>query len=221
MMWKMRSCGFGVPILVVFLAVVVPTVKSVWLDVPWEGVKCVSEDIRRSVVVLADYYVIPDEDDGGHHANFTPAISVKVTSPYGSNIHHEEKVTHGQFAFTASEDGDYVACFSVVGEHKGGKGATVGIDWKTGIAAKDWESVAKKEKIDGLELELSKLEGAVDAIRENLIYLKEREAEMRVVSERTNARVASFSIMSIAVCIMVSLVQVGYLKRYFQKRKLI
>nr|GMD77614.1 transmembrane emp24 domain-containing protein p24delta3-like [Ipomoea batatas] len=101
------------------------------------------------------------------------------------------------------------------------KGATVGLDWKTGIFAKDWESVARKEKLEGVNIELMKLEGLVQAIHENLNYLKEREAEMREVSERTNARVAWFSIMSIGICIVVSLVQIWRLKTFFQKKKLI
>ncbi|KAL0357145.1 UNVERIFIED_CONTAM: Transmembrane emp24 domain-containing protein p24delta3 [Sesamum calycinum] len=41
-----------------------------------------------------------------------------------------------------------------------------------GIAAKDWESVARKEKLEGVEFELRKLEGAVEAIHENLCILK-------------------------------------------------
>lgn len=76
------------------------------------------------------------------------AISMQVTSPYGNNLHHHENETNGQFAFTTTEDGNYLACFWVDGNHQGDKGVTVGIDWKTGISAKDWESVAKKEKIE-------------------------------------------------------------------------
>lgn len=30
----------------------------------------------------------------------------------------------------------------------GAKAVTIGLDWKTGINAKDWESVARKEKIE-------------------------------------------------------------------------
>ncbi|KAL8155926.1 hypothetical protein AgCh_001105 [Apium graveolens] len=95
------------------------------------------------------------------------------------------------------------------------------LDWKTGIAAKDWESVARKEKIEGVELELRKLEGAVEAIHENLLYLKNREAEMRIVNEATNSRVALYSMLSLAVCVGVSVLQIMHLKRFFQKKKLI
>ncbi|XP_059630770.1 transmembrane emp24 domain-containing protein p24delta3-like [Cornus florida] len=194
-----------------------PITQAIWLTLPSSGTKCVSEEIRSNVVVLADYAVITDNE----HPNVIPTIAARVTSPYGNNLHHQENVTHGQFAFTTSEAGNYMACIWIDGNHQGGKGVTVSLDWRIGITAKDWESVAKKEKIEGVALELRKLEGAVQAIHENLNYLKNREAEMREVSEKTNARVAWFSIMSLGVCVAVSILQLWYLKSFFQKKKLI
>ncbi|MBA0722473.1 hypothetical protein Golax_003150 [Gossypium laxum] len=144
-----------------------------------------------------------------------------VTSPFGNNLHHNENATHGQFAFTTSESGNYLACFWKDGSHQKDSELTLGVDWKTGIAAKDWESVAKKEKIEGVELVLRRLQGIVETIRGNLIYLRDREADMREVSEATNAKVAWFSIISLGVCIAVSVLQIWYLKRYFVKKKLI
>ncbi|KAL4348055.1 hypothetical protein GQ457_17G001930 [Hibiscus cannabinus] len=192
-----------------------PAGDAIWLNVPKTGTKCVSEEIQSNVVVLADYVVVPVDHD---HAT---TISAKVTSPYGNNLHHKENVTHGQFAFTTQEAGNYLACFWSDGQYHGSGELSVNIDWKTGIAAKDWESVARKEKIEGVELELAKLEAAVEAIHNNLIYMKGRESELRTTSETTNARVAWFSIMSLGICIAVSCLQIWYLKRYFQKKKLI
>ncbi|KAG8364079.1 hypothetical protein BUALT_Bualt19G0089000 [Buddleja alternifolia] len=188
---------------------------GIWFGLPASGTKCISEEIHNNVVVLADYAVISDD-----HVHPTPTISTKVTSPYGFTLYSKENVTHGQIAFTTSEAGNYLACFWVDGHHSGGD-LSINMEWKTGIAAKDWESVARKEKIEGVELELRKLEGAVEAIHENLLYLRSREAEMRIVSETTNARVAWYSIMSLGICILISLAQIWYLKRYFQKKKLI
>ncbi|XP_027345969.1 transmembrane emp24 domain-containing protein p24delta3-like [Abrus precatorius] len=192
----------------------IPSVLAIWLTLPASGTKCVSEEIQNNVVVLADYVVVPD--DHSHSAT----IAVKVTSPYGNNLHHKENSTHGNFAFTTQETGNYLACFWIDG-HQGSGDVNVNLDWKIGIAAKDWDSVARKEKIEGVELELRKLEGAVEAIHENLLYLKGREAEMRTMSEKTNARVAWFSILSLGMCIAVSALQLWYLKRFFQKKKLI
>ncbi|WOK94303.1 hypothetical protein Cni_G03005 [Canna indica] len=205
-----------VPLLLLWPLLQAPCAAGVWLNLPASGTKCVSEEIQPNVVVLADYAVIHE----GHTENGLPTIAAKVTSPYGNTLHHKEHVTVGQFAFTTTEAGNYLACFWIDSGDKGVE-TSVSVDWKIGIAAKDWDSVAKKEKIEGVELELTKLEAAVHAIHENLLYLKSREADMREVSERTNSRVAWFSVMSAGVCIAVSILQLWHLKGYFEKKKLI
>ncbi|KAL7208776.1 hypothetical protein ACSBR1_030498 [Camellia fascicularis] len=199
------------------LLLLLPTAEAIWLNLPSSGTKCVSEEIQNHVVVLADYGVVGDDA----HRGALPTISASVTSPFGNNLHRQENVTHGQFAFTTKEAGNYGACFWVDGNHQGGQDVPVSLEWRVGVNAKDWETVARKEKIEGVELELMKLEGAVQAIHQNLIYLKDREAEMREVSERTNSRVAWFSIMSLGVCIVVSGLQLWHLKSFFRKKKLI
>jgi len=71
-----------------------------------------------------------------------------VTSPYGNNLHHKENTTHGNIAFTTQEAGNYLACFWVDSHSQGVGEVNVNLDWKIGIAAKDWDSVARKEKIE-------------------------------------------------------------------------
>ncbi|CAN8311649.1 unnamed protein product [Cochlearia groenlandica] len=214
-----KNASMPILLLSTLLLFLVPTMihvgEAVWLEVPPTGTKCVSEEIQSNVVVLADYLIISEDH------SLLPTISVKVTSPYGNNLHNIENVTHGEFAFTTQESGNYMACFSADPKSHGNKNVSINIDWKTGIAAKDWASIAKKEKIQGVELEIRKLEGAVEAIHENLIYLRNKEADMRIVSEKTNSSVAWYSVISVGICIAVSSLQVVYLKQYFEKKKLI
>jgi p24 family protein delta-1 len=72
---------------------------------------------------------------------------VQVTSPYGNSMHYAENVQSGHFAFTAAEAGDYLACFWAP-DHK--PPVTIGFefDWRSGVSAKDYPSVAKKGKVD-------------------------------------------------------------------------
>ena len=64
-------------------------------------------------------------------------------------LHHRENATHGQFAFTTKESGQYLACFSMMkSNNTGGGSVSINVDWRTGIAAKDWDSVARKEKLE-------------------------------------------------------------------------
>ncbi|KAF5813800.1 hypothetical protein HanXRQr2_Chr03g0102971 [Helianthus annuus] len=203
------------PMLLLML-ILVQNGESVWLTLPRSGNKCVMEEIHNNVVVVGEYTVVIFE--GLIRSN--PTVSITVMSPSGNIIHHKENATHDEFAFTSTESGLYATCFLDDQPGEGGK-LIVNIDWKMGAAAKDWDSIAKKEKIEGVELELRKLEGAVETIHGYLGYHKKREAEMRGVSETTNSRVAWYSISSLGICILASSAQLWYLTRFFQKKKLI
>ncbi|KAL0365068.1 UNVERIFIED_CONTAM: Transmembrane emp24 domain-containing protein p24delta3 [Sesamum angustifolium] len=128
-------------LLLVFLCVLQGS-EAVWLSLPASGTKCVSEEIQNNVVVLADYVVISDD-----HIHPIPTISAKVTSPYGNTLHNQQNVTHGQFAFTTTEGGNYLACFWVDGQRTGSAEISVNIDWKTGIAAKDWNQLLERRNL--------------------------------------------------------------------------
>ncbi|GJN15985.1 hypothetical protein PR202_gb02935 [Eleusine coracana subsp. coracana] len=187
---------------------------AVWLELATTTTKCLSEEIQSNVVVIGDYSILYEEHP------VRPLVSAKVTSPYGDVLHHSDKVTHGQFAFTSAESGNYLACFKVEVLEKG-MVINLNLDWKTGIATRDWDAIAKKEKLEGVALELVKLETAVRGIHENLLYLRSKEADMRDVSEWTNAKITLLSLVSLTVCITVSVLQFRHLKQYFQKKKLI
>lgn len=72
---------------------------------------------------------------------------LQVTSAYGNSYHYSDHVTEGHFAFQAVEAGDYMACFFAA-DHKPSTSITVDFDWKSGVAAKEWTSVAKKGSVE-------------------------------------------------------------------------
>ncbi|CAN6233295.1 unnamed protein product, partial [Urochloa humidicola] len=100
--------------LAVVFAVASLGAEAVWLEVPQSGTKCVSEEIQPNVVVLADYSIMYESHPYSH-----PTIAVKVTSPYGNTLHHNENATVSQFAFTTAEAGNYLACFWIDSAEKG------------------------------------------------------------------------------------------------------
>ncbi|KAJ1268810.1 hypothetical protein BS78_07G162400 [Paspalum vaginatum] len=187
---------------------------AVWLELATTATKCLSEEIQSNVVVMADYSILFEEHP------LRPQVSAKVTSPYGDVLHRSDKVSHGQFAFTTAESGVYLACFWAESLEQG-MVINLNLDWRIGVAAKDWDSIAKKEKLDGVLLELVKLKEAAVAIHENLLRLISKEAGMRDASERTQVKITWLSLMSLAVCITVSVLQLWYLKKFFRKKKLI
>ncbi|KAJ3705934.1 hypothetical protein LUZ61_009639 [Rhynchospora tenuis] len=201
-------------LVVILLVLGFAKVGAIWIELPPQGTKCLSEEIQANVVLFGNYTLFFTD------IRFPTTMSVKVTSPHGNIIHSKEKVSQGQFALTTKEAGSYLVCFLMDSKEKK-MGGNVNLEWKIGIQARDWDSIARMEKLQGVELELRKLETSVAVIHENLVHLRNREMEVRNISEKTNARVAWLSLTSLLICISVSAVQVWHLENFFKKKKLL
>lgn len=62
---------------------------------------------------------------------------------------------------------------------------------------------------------------SANTVLNEMRYMEGRERRMRQTADSINARVQYFSYISIGVLILVTYVQVTYLKRYFRKKKLL
>ncbi|GKF09309.1 transmembrane emp24 domain-containing protein p24delta9-like protein, partial [Tanacetum coccineum] len=58
-----------------------------------------------------------------------------------------DKKEFGTYAFTANEDGNYMACFMVAKQNPPAI-LTVEFDWRSGLATKDWSKVAKRGQLE-------------------------------------------------------------------------
>lgn len=62
---------------------------------------------------------------------------------------------------------------------------------------------------------------AAQSVVKEMGYMERREQRMRKTADSINSRVRYFSYISVAVLLVVTYVQVTYLKRYFHKKKLL
>ncbi|TKY65152.1 Transmembrane emp24 domain-containing protein p24delta9 [Spatholobus suberectus] len=200
-------------------ALMCSVVNSVQFQLKPSHPKCFSEDLKSNVITVGNYNVVNPND--GYPIPDSHKITVRVRSPYGNGYHYANNVYSGDFAFTAAEDGDYNACFSVPSDLNPEEIVTVDFVWRTGVAAKDWSKVAKKGQIEEMELELKKLYDAVSSIHDEMFYLREREVEMQDLNEDTNTRMFTFSFVSILVCLSVAGLQLWHLKTFFERKKLL
>ncbi|KAH9604012.1 hypothetical protein KSS87_014192 [Heliosperma pusillum] len=212
--WKI----VGIVIVITITIGLIEVSESLRFDLQSGHTKCISEDVKSNSMTVGKYHIVnPNE---GTPLPDTHKLTVRVTSPYGSNYHTADKVDSGQYAFTAVEAGDYMACFWSE-DHKPPTTVTVDFDWKTGVAAKDWGSVAKKGSIDVMELELKKLLDTINSIHEEMFYLRDREEEMQALNRSTNSRMYWLSLLSLFICLSVAGLQVWHLKTFFERKKLL
>ncbi|XP_061944393.1 transmembrane emp24 domain-containing protein p24delta9-like isoform X3 [Populus nigra] len=127
------------------IAILSSTSKSIRFELESGNTKCIAEDIKSNSMTVGKYSIVNPHD--GQPLPDSYKLTVRVTSSYGNNYHHSELVESGQFALTASEAGDYMACFWAA-DHKPAVTLNIDFDRKTGVAAKDWTNVAKKGSVD-------------------------------------------------------------------------
>jgi hypothetical protein len=180
--------------------------------------KCITEDIKSNSMTVGKYTIVNPND--GYPLPDSHRVTVRVTSSHGNNYHYGDRVQSGQFAFSAAEAGDYMTCFWAV-DNKPEVTLTIDLEWKTGVAAKDWSNVAKKGQVDVMEIEIKKLQDTVSAIHDEMFFLREREEEMQELNRTTDSRMFWLSLLSLFVCLSVAGLQLWHLKSFFEKKKLI
>ncbi|KAK6133656.1 hypothetical protein DH2020_032566 [Rehmannia glutinosa] len=193
-------------------------VESIQFDLESGHTKCIAEDIKSNSMTVGKYHIVNLNE--GHPLPDSHKITVRVTSGYGNSYHNADNVNEGHFAFQAVEAGDYMACFFAA-DHKPSTTVTIDFDWKSGVAAKDWTSVAKKSSVELMEIELKKMFDTVQSIHDEMFYLREREEEMQQLNISTNSKMAWLSFLSLFVSLSVAGLQFWHLKSFFQKKKLI
>ncbi|KAI4314127.1 hypothetical protein L6164_027063 [Bauhinia variegata] len=208
------------PLLLVLLVLglFLSTIESLRFELQSGHTKCIAEDIKSNSLTVGKYNVVNPHE--GQPLPDNHRVTVRVTSSFGNNYHYGDRVASGQFAFTAVEAGDYMTCFWA-SDHNLQTTLTIDFDWKTGVAAKDWSSVAKKGQIDVMELELKKMYETVSSIHDEMFYLREREEEMQDLNRTTESRMFWFGLLSLVVCLSVASLQLWHLKNFFEKKKLI
>ncbi|XP_071735087.1 transmembrane emp24 domain-containing protein p24delta9-like [Rutidosis leptorrhynchoides] len=219
-MWRSINLSTTFLVFVVIILELTSTttiVKGMRFDLKTGATKCITEDIKLNAMTVGKYSIVNSAEG---LLSEEDRVTVRVTSPLGNNYHYADRKDSGNFAFTAGEAGDYMACFWAT-KQSPDKTLSIDFDWKSGLAAKDWSKVAKKGKVEMMELELKKLYDTVVTVHEEMFNLREREEMMQHLIRSTNSKMATFGFFSLVICLSVAALQLWHLKAFFERKKLI
>uniref|UniRef100_A0A2K5UTI6 Transmembrane p24 trafficking protein 10 n=1 Tax=Macaca fascicularis TaxID=9541 RepID=A0A2K5UTI6_MACFA len=216
------------PLALLLLFLLCPSlVLAISFHLPINSRKCLREEIHKDLLVTGAYEI---SDQSGGAGGLRSHL--KITDSAGHILYSKEDATKGKFAFTTEDYDMFEVCFESKVFHTmnplisfSGTGRIpdqlVILDMKHGVEAKNYEEIAKVEKLKPLEVELRRLEDLSESIVNDFAYMKKREEEMRDTNESTNTRVLYFSIFSMFCLIGLATWQVFYLRRFFKAKKLI
>nr|XP_020649549.1 transmembrane emp24 domain-containing protein 10 [Pogona vitticeps] len=213
--FPLRPAAFFPSLLTLLLLVSLPGPgRPISFHLPGKARKCLREEIHRDMLVTGEYEVAPPPEI---------LCDLNITDSAGHILYSKEDATKGKFAFTTEDYDTFEACFESKLPVGTGRmpDQLVTLNMKHGVEAKNYEEIAKVEKLKPLELELRRLEDLSESIVNDFAYMKKREEEMRDTNESTNTRVLYFSIFSMFCLIGLATWQVFYLRHFFKAKKLI
>lgn len=150
------------------------SIHSLMFYLPSNLKKCLKEEIHKNVLVKGDYELteIP-----GHETK------MEVLDSKNHILYNKDNAVKGKFAFTTDEYDVFQICFEtkILSQVRAPSGLAkeVRLNIKYGTEAKDYENLAKAEKLKPLEIELRRLEDLSQDIVNDFTYMKDREQEMR------------------------------------------
>ncbi|XP_061560538.1 transmembrane emp24 domain-containing protein 10 isoform X3 [Phycodurus eques] len=196
------------------LPVLIESASSISFSLPVNSRKCLREEIHKDVLVTGEYEISEPTNT---------KTNLKITDSAGHLLYTKDDAAKGKFAFTTEDYDMFEVCFESKSPMGTGRvpDQLVHLDMKHGVEAKNYEEIAKVEKLKPLEVELRRLEDLSESIVNDFAYMKKREEEMRDTNESTNTRVLYFSIFSMCCLIGLATWQVFYLRRFFKAKKLI
>jgi len=209
----MRQSGVSVLVLV---AVVFQcfSVDGVLLEVRPNKERCIYDEFRPDTLVTGKVKASPAYHD--------MQLYLKIADHEGQPVYENKQVLEATFAFTSQSESEYSFCF--LDSYSGADVRPVrlvDIEIDHNNKEKDYEEVAKRENLKPIELEIRKIEDAVEALKNDFTYMKNREAKHRNTNESTNSRVVWMSFLSVGILVGLGFFQMYYLKKYFKSKKLI
>lgn len=160
-------------VLLILVSVIFDSTFSITFYLPVNLRKCLREEIHKDVLVTGEYEV---SDQPNAKTN------LKITDSSGHTLYSKEDASKGKFAFTTEDYDMFEVCFESKSPLGTGRvqDQLVNLDMKHGVEAKNYEEIAKVEKLKPLEVELRRLEDLSESIVNDFAYMKKREEELNL-----------------------------------------
>jgi hypothetical protein len=151
---------------------------------------------------------------------FDGVLSLLQEVESGDKIVNTRGLPEGKFTFTSHEAGDHTICLQ--SNYTGGWFSTpqvrMHLDIAVGEAKVDEEN--EREHVKDLAAKVRDLNHRLADIRREQQFQREREAEFRVLSERTNSRAVWWSVIQMVVLGATCAWQLRHLRQFFESKKL-
>lgn len=180
--------------------------------------RCIGEQLSKHVLVVGEFRVTHPVPTAPSGAAGPMLIHVQATDPVSkAPVFQQSSRDHVRTAFTSTKPGVHMFCVRNVSKMQ----VTVDVQLLWGPAARDYSQLAKAEHLDDIMVQLLQLQDKLMLYHNNILFMREKEEEMRQENEATASRLSLFCAFNIFLLISSSVVSGFFFKRFFRSKKII
>ena len=144
-----------------------------------------------------------------------PEIDVTIFGPQGEGHYSTTRQKSGHFTVLAPSSGTYRLCLSNRNSYPSAK--LIAFTMHVGDSL--FKDVATSDHITPLETEVVQLADGVAQVEDEQAFLWAREAEAAEVGKKTASRLLWLSVGESAALILLGILQVAFLRSFFEKKR--
>ncbi|ORZ28821.1 emp24/gp25L/p24 family/GOLD-domain-containing protein [Lobosporangium transversale] len=201
---------------------ILPSVFGIYFYLEGAEQKCFTEELPKETVVTG-VYTAEEWNEAQQKFVVNKELQLEVIveeMPDGNRIHSQKLPPKGKFKFTSAESGQHNICLFA---STAGWFSSTKIRLNLDLAVRDLseESDLGEGTLSELAQRVRELNYKVSDIRIEQSYHRDHEREFRDVSERTNSRTVTWTIVQLVVLGITCTIQLRSLRKFFETKKLV
>ena len=182
-------------------------VKSFELEIANNQIFCFGEELSEQTLMVG---TISNALNQG-------TINVSVRNALSESLFSKNNTNLAKFSFTALDSGTHSICI----ENAEDNIASISVDIKTGVRAKDYSNIVSLKDVKEIDYRIKMYEDLIKQIHNRMQVLREREEQMRNTNLTIHSRVITYSVCTVILLMILAVIQILYLKKFFRAKKMI
>lgn len=180
--------------------------------------RCIGEQLSKHVLVIGEFKVIYPAPSAPSGAAGPLLMHVQATDPINKTpVFQQSSRDRIKTGFTSTKPGVHMFCVKNISKQQ----ITVEVQLLWGPAARDYSQLAKAEHLDDVMVQLLQLQDKLKLYHNNILFMREKEEQMRQENEATASRLIMYCGINIFFLITSSVVSGFFFKRFFRSKKII
>ncbi|KAI1315145.1 emp24p/erv25p- protein [Mortierella claussenii] len=202
---------------------ILPSVFGLYFYLEGAEQKCFTEELPKETIVTGDFTAEEwNEEAQKFVLNKDLQLEVVVEEmPSGNRVYGQKLSPKGQFKFTSAESGEHAICLFT---SSAGWFTSTKIRLTLDMAIRDLADEASEIQegaLSDLTQRVRDLKLKVDDIHREQSYSRYTEQEFRNMSELTNSRTVTWTVVQLAIIGFTCATQLRSLRRFFETKKLV